>query len=58
MAKTISCRDVGPDCDFTARAETEEALMEKVAEHASTVHGIKEVPPEILALVKGAIKDE
>jgi predicted small metal-binding protein len=58
MAKTISCRDVGPDCDFTARAETEAALMEQVAEHASTVHGVKEIPAEILAMVQRAIKDE
>ena len=57
MAKTISCKDVGPDCAFTASAETEEELMQKVAAHASE-HGITEVTPELLAQVKAAIKDE
>jgi predicted small metal-binding protein len=58
MAKTISCKDVGMDCDFTARAETEEALMQQVAEHASSAHGVQQVPPEILDRVKAVIKDE
>lgn len=58
MAKTMSCRDVGPDCDFVARAETEEELMQQVVAHASAVHGMAEVPPEIAEKVKAAIKDE
>lgn len=57
MAKTISCKDVGPDCTFTASAETEAELMQKVAVHASE-HGIMEVTPELLEKVKAAIKDE
>ncbi|UCF59598.1 MAG: DUF1059 domain-containing protein [Candidatus Bathyarchaeota archaeon] len=39
MAKILRCRDVGVDCDHVIRAETEEELMKKVAEHAKTVHG-------------------
>ena len=58
MAKTMSCRDVGPDCDFVARAETEEELMQQVAEHAAAVHGMQEVPPEIAEKVQAAIRDE
>ena len=58
MAKTISCKDVGTDCDFKASAETEEALMQQVAEHARAAHGLQEVPPVILERVKAAIKDE
>ena len=57
MAKTISCKDVGPDCTFTASAETEEELMQKVTAHASE-HGIMEVTPELLEKVKAAIRDE
>ncbi|HYX28833.1 MAG TPA: DUF1059 domain-containing protein [Pyrinomonadaceae bacterium] len=55
--KTITCSDVGPDCAFTASAETEEELMQKVAAHASE-HGITEVTPELMEKVKSAIKDE
>ena len=57
MAKTMSCRDVGPDCDFVARGETEEEIMGQVAEHART-HGMEEVSPEVAEKVRAAIKDE
>jgi len=57
MAKMLRCRDVGVDCDHVIRAETEEELMRKVAEHAKTVHGITEISPELVAKVKSAIKD-
>jgi predicted small metal-binding protein len=58
MAKTMSCRDVGPDCDFVARGESEEEIMSQVAEHARDAHGLDEVPPELAEKAKAAIKDE
>ena len=58
MAKKMNCRDVGPDCDFVARGETEEEIMGQVAEHARTAHGIEEVPRELAEKAKAAIKDE
>ena len=58
MAKTMSCRDVGPDCDFVARGESEEEIMGQVAEHARDAHGLDEVPPELAEKAKAAIKDE
>ena len=33
MAKTVSCRDVGMDCDFVAKGETNEDIMRQAAEH-------------------------
>ncbi len=57
MAKMLRCRDVGVDCDAVIRAETEEELMRKVAEHAKTVHGMSEVSAELAAKVKAAIKE-
>jgi len=57
MAKMLRCRDVGLDCDGVIRAETEEELMGKVAEHAKTAHGITEISPELAAKVKAAIKE-
>ena len=58
MAKTMSCRDVGPDCDFVARGENEEEVMGQVAEHARTEHGFEEVPAELAEKARAAIKDE
>ncbi len=58
MARRMSCKDVGPECDFVARGETDEEVMGQVAEHARTVHGMEEVPPELAEKAKAAIKDE
>ncbi|MBC7929255.1 MAG: DUF1059 domain-containing protein [Rubrivivax sp.] len=58
MAKTMSCRDVGPDCDFVARGESEEEVMGQVAAHARTEHGFEEVPAELAEKARAAIKDE
>lgn len=58
MAKTMSCRDVGPDCDFVARGENEEEVMGQVAEHARNEHGFEEVPAELAEKARAAIKDE
>lgn len=57
MGKRIRCADVGPDCDFEAWAETEEELMEMVALHAKTAHGIEEIPPEMSERVRDAIQE-
>lgn len=57
MAKRISCADVGLDCDFAAMADSEEELLELVAEHAERVHGIDEITPELQGKVTRAIED-
>ncbi len=58
MARRMSCRDVGPDCDYVARGETDEEVMGQVAEHARTAHGMEEVPPELAEKVRAAIRDD
>ncbi len=58
MAKVLRCRDVGMDCDYVARAETEEEILKMVAEHAQAVHNMKEIPEEVAEKVRAAIKDE
>ena len=44
MSKVVSCRDVGMDCDFVARGQTETEILEQCAEHARTDHGMTEIP--------------
>ena len=58
MAKALRYRDVGMDCDFVARAETEEEILKKAAEHAATAHEMKEIPEEVLEKVRAAIRNE
>ena len=58
MAKVIRCRDVGVDCDFQARGETEQEVLDKCAEHAKRDHGMDEIPPDLAEKVRAAIHDE
>lgn len=58
MGKVLRCRDLGMNCDFVVRAGTEEELMKKAAEHAQTTHNMKEIPAEVAAKVRAAIRDE
>lgn len=58
MAKVIHCRDVGFDCDGVIRAETEEEALNMAAEHAKSVHGLKDVTPEVVAKVKSVMREE
>ena len=59
MAKTISCKDVGMvGCDFTARAETMDELMQAAAAHAKSAHGLDTSPPELMPMVQAAVRDE
>ncbi len=57
MAKSISCRDVGVDCDFQATGETVEDVIEQCAEHAKSAHGMDQIPPELAEKVQLAIRD-
>jgi predicted small metal-binding protein len=53
--RRIACGDVVPGCGFTATAETEDDLIQKVVEHAAREHGVTEITPELAAKVKAAI---
>ena len=57
MAKEIRCADVGMDCDFVTKAETEAELLQKVVRHAKDVHGITEITPELQQKVAQVIRD-
>ena len=57
MTKVLRCRDTGADCDFEARGETEDEIMQQVGPHATDVHKM-EITPELVEKVRGAIQDE
>jgi predicted small metal-binding protein len=57
MAKTLSCRDVGVDCDWHACAETEDEVLALGAQHAREDHGMTELSDEMIARAKAAIKE-
>lgn len=57
MSKTIACNDLFPGCDFEAQADTEADLLQKVAAHAASAHGITEITDDVAGKVKGCIRD-
>jgi predicted small metal-binding protein len=58
MVKILECAKVDPSsgCQHVIRSETEEEVLKKAAEHAKE-HGILEVTPELIELVKANIRN-
>lgn len=58
MTKVIRCRDVGFDCPGVIKANTEQEALTLAAEHAKSVHNVREVTPDIVKKIKAVMKDE
>ena len=56
MTKQLRCRDIGMNCDFEARGNTEEEVLQQASVHARTAHQIADMPPELAAKVRSAIR--
>jgi predicted small metal-binding protein len=57
MTKSISCKDAGKDCTWSATHESEEALMSMVKEHVLAEHKEIELNPENITNIKSLIKE-
>jgi len=56
---TVSCREVGVDCDYVAKGETEEEIMKNAGEHAVKDHGYKQediMTPEMKEKIRQHIR--
>jgi len=53
--KKLACRDVGLDCDYIIKGETDEEIMKNAVQHAWEIHAIK--PQEMTSEMKVRIKD-
>jgi predicted small metal-binding protein len=58
MAKELHCGDVVPGCEFVARGDSEQEILEQASEHAREQHGVTEITPELAEKVRGAIRDQ
>lgn len=60
MAKILSCREMGAECDFVARGKTVEEVLEKGMEHGRKVHGMteKDFTPEQVAKARSLVREE
>jgi predicted small metal-binding protein len=56
--KILRCRDAGADCDFEARATTEEEIMRLAAEHGRADHGMDEIPDDMKTRLRSLIREE
>ena len=57
MTKSISCKDAGKECSWSATAKTEAELMEKVTAHVKEDHKEIKLTPENIAGIKSLIKE-
>jgi len=57
MNKSLSCRDMGVDCDYSICAETEEEIFAKAAEHGRTEHNIPEITDEMKDKARSVIRE-
>lgn len=56
---TVSCRDVGKDCDYICKGETEEEVMKNAEQHAIQDHHYKLedfMNPELQQKIKSHVK--
>lgn len=57
MTKVMKCGDLMSGCEFEARGETTDEILQQAAAHAKEVHDL-DVTPELAEKVKSVIKDE
>ncbi len=57
MEKSLSCKDVGTDCDFTICAKTEDEVFEQAKKHGKEVHNMGEFPKDLYDKARSAIRD-
>ncbi|MDC3254537.1 DUF1059 domain-containing protein [Nitrosopumilus sp.] len=58
MVKSISCKDAGKDCNWSASTESVEELMSLVTEHVLVKHKEIELNSENIANIKSLIKED
>ena len=58
MAKSISCKDAGKNCNWSASAKSIEELMYQVTEHVLAEHKEIELNSENIASIKSLIKED
>lgn len=52
MAKQLTCREAGYDCDFEIRSEDEGQLVEMVQQHAMETHDTELSDSDVKGLIK------
>jgi predicted small metal-binding protein len=53
--KKFECGNVVPGCDGVVTGETDEDVLAAAAQHAASVHGMTEVPDEVVTAIRAGI---
>ncbi|MHA7208633.1 DUF1059 domain-containing protein [Arthrobacter sp. MDT1-65] len=53
--KAFACGDVVPGCDARWVCSTDDEILAGVGAHALSVHGLTELPPDLVRAVRGSI---
>lgn len=57
MSKKLTCGDVMPGCDKVIEGDDEKDLLAKAAEHAKADHNMTSINPDLMAKMRGAMRD-
>jgi predicted small metal-binding protein len=55
--KQFKCGDVVPGCQWVTRNDDEQELFAEITTHARNVHGMDEVPPEVVDAIQRVITE-
>ena len=55
--KQFACGNVVDGCDGVVSGSTEDEVLAAAARHASEVHGMSDVPPDVVAAIRAGIVD-
>jgi Predicted small metal-binding protein len=55
--KQFNCGDVVPGCTWVVQRDNEEELWPEISSHAHETHGMDEVPPEVVEMIRNVITD-
>lgn len=53
--KQFACANVVDGCDGVVTGATEDEVLAAAAQHASEVHGMSDVPPEVVSAIRSGI---
>lgn len=55
--REFKCGEIVPGCETKIQGESDEEILEHVADHAREAHGMDEVPPEVVERIRAVIVD-
>jgi predicted small metal-binding protein len=58
MAKQLSCGDLMPGCKAVIEGKDENEVLARAADHAKKDHQIENIPSDLAAKVRAAIKEK